>query len=384
MSLFAIRKKLVEETGRNDLVVNTTAYADDGANFHIRAGTRTLDSLQDTPKTLATYQKDTAVGDYKTVFKNNRSIEHVWVTDGVTSADSDDGRTLLTKVTREFLKTEYAGPIAGVDNARPKYWIPAVIGLAPEQSVLQPAVVASSPELLQNGNFDTPAFWTLSNSELTIKSGKLVSAVTAARTATSDDIKIVPGKSYTVAFTVTDRTTSDITVSLGGTNGTVRSTNATFSESIVAGTTNLDIILTTGTTFDGKIDTVSVKEDITNAYTGEFTYDFEELDFGDAHWGDTGIHFMPPADIIYTIIVEGRWWSRPLYSDWEENYWSFNHDDLLIQAAMMSLEKFRRNTAGVNDMRRALVEQLRGVDVDLSSNDIAEVDFLSEVMETRL
>ena len=384
MSLFAIRKQLVDETGRNDLVVNTTAYVDAGANFHIRAGTRTLDSIQDTPKTFATYQKDTAVDDYKIVFKNNRSISSVRVTDGVTSTSTDDGRTLLTKVSRDWLKEEYAGAVAGVTSGRPKYWIPAIIGLAPQQSTLQPALVANSPELLQNGNFDTPAFWTLSGSEFTIESGKLVSAASAAITATSDDIRLVPGKSYLVAFTVTDRTASDVTVSLGGKNGTARSTNATFSESIVAGTTNLDLIFTTGTTFDGKIDSVSVKENVTNAYTGDFTYDFEEAELGDSHWGDTGIQFMPPADIVYTIIVEGRWWSRPLYNDWEENYWSFNHPDVLIQATMMSLEKFRRNTAGVNDMRRALLEQLRGIDTDLSSNDIAGVDFISETMEERL
>jgi len=132
VSLFAIRKRLVDETGRNDLVVNTTAYVDAGANFHIRAGSRTLDSMQDTPKTEATYQKDLASGDITVTFKQNRSIERVWVTDGVTSTNTDDGRTLLQKATRDWLKEEYAGPVAGIDKARPKYYIPAIIGLAPE------------------------------------------------------------------------------------------------------------------------------------------------------------------------------------------------------------------------------------------------------------
>jgi hypothetical protein len=213
--------------------------------------------MQDTPKTVATYQVDLAANDYKAVFQYNRSIDKVWVTDG--SASTNEGRTKLVKVSRDWMKEEYAAPQASLDTGRPLYYVPAIIGLAPQQSALT------------SGNF-----------------------------------------------------------------------------------------------------------------TAEFTYDSEELTLGDDHWDKTGVLFAPPSDGVYTMIVQGKWWSRFLTADANENYWSVNHPELLVLGAMLEMEKARRNTQGVNDMRAAIVDQLRGIDIDLSANDIAEVDYVSDELVERL
>lgn len=118
-----------------------------------------------------------------------------------------------------------------------------------------------------------------------------------------------------------------------------------------------------------------------NPYTAEFTHDFEDIEFGQDNLDKTGIIFFPPADIVYTIVVRGRWFSRPLINDSDKSFWSVNYDDALILAAQMAIEKGRRNTQGVNDMRGSIADILFGIDKDMSSDDIGEVDFLSDQLD---
>lgn len=74
---------------------------------------------------------------------------------------------------------------------------------------------------------------------------------------------VVAGRTYTVVFTVTERSAGSVTMSIGGVNGTVRSTNATFTESLVA-TGDGYLSFTPTYDFDGKISAVSVTDGVTN------------------------------------------------------------------------------------------------------------------------
>ena len=79
-------------------------------------------------------------------------------------------------------------------------------------------------------------------------------------TASSDleqALVIVQGVSYEVVYTVATVTAGDVTVKIGGTAGTTRSTAATFTETIVAGSGSL--IEFTGNGFSGTLDNVTVK-----------------------------------------------------------------------------------------------------------------------------
>jgi hypothetical protein len=66
------------------------------------------------------------------------------------------------------------------------------------------------------------------------------------------------GQAYIVVFTLV-RSAGSITVSLGGTNGTARSSSATFRETIVCGATDKTIKFTPDATFAGTVDLVSVQ-----------------------------------------------------------------------------------------------------------------------------
>lgn len=52
MNLLNLRKKLVEETGRYDLVVDTTTWADNGANYYIQRGLRILEQRLAFPESM--------------------------------------------------------------------------------------------------------------------------------------------------------------------------------------------------------------------------------------------------------------------------------------------------------------------------------------------
>lgn len=110
-------------------------------------------------------------------------------------------------------------------------------------------------EYVTNGAFGADTDWT-KGTGWTIAAG-VATATGAISTALSQSaaITLVEGFTYTITYTVT-RTAGTVTPSIGGTAGTARSTNATFVETIVAGSTQL--LAFTGAGFSGTIDNVSV------------------------------------------------------------------------------------------------------------------------------
>lgn len=129
MNLLEIRTKFIDLTGRFDLVVDTTSYEDNGANFFIEAGQRFIDSKINFPKSLARYQKDIAVDSILLTLQYARSIKEVWVT-------NSDGKYKLEKKTLTWLRSNYADTLADIDTGRPLYYSPAILGLSPEQAAL--------------------------------------------------------------------------------------------------------------------------------------------------------------------------------------------------------------------------------------------------------
>jgi len=76
----------------------------------------------------------------------------------------------------------------------------------------------------------------------------------------TQSIAITAGKKYQVTVTVSGRTAGSVTPDVGGTNGTARSTNDTFTEFITCGSTDTNIRFEADATFNGSIDNISVKE----------------------------------------------------------------------------------------------------------------------------
>lgn len=118
-------------------------------------------------------------------------------------------------------------------------------------------MVFSELEYSTNGTFVGDTGWT-KGTGWTIAAG-VATATGAISTALEQaaGITIIQGKSYIVKYTIT-RSAGSITPSLGGTAGTARSASGTYSEEIIAGSTQTISFGTSG--FTGTLDNVSVRD----------------------------------------------------------------------------------------------------------------------------
>lgn len=126
MDLVTLRRKVVELSGRDDLVDDLSGYGDNGVDFHIRAGLKYLDTHPMSPKPIARHIVSVAQGSNAVYIQKVRSVHEVW-------AANSDGRYKLTPAPLDWLREEYPKPLAETDQGAPLYWSPAVIGLSPEQ-----------------------------------------------------------------------------------------------------------------------------------------------------------------------------------------------------------------------------------------------------------
>jgi len=94
----------------------------------------------------------------------------------------------------------------------------------------------------------------------------------------------------------------------------------------------------------------------------DFTYDFDGL-LADNTFSNRGILIMSPADGVYTLTVEGRFFSK-LTEETEYTYWTKNYPELSLFAGLFMLEAFYRNTTGMNDWIAAMRPFLNGIDKD--------------------
>jgi hypothetical protein len=120
MDLKAIRTQFVKITGRYDLVVDASAWVDNGANYYIQAGQDMLERLIGTlPDSEGRIWRKVAIGGYYVSFqKRCRTIKEVWV-------NTSDERYQLVKKDWEWLKENYSETISASDNGQPLYYCPA-------------------------------------------------------------------------------------------------------------------------------------------------------------------------------------------------------------------------------------------------------------------
>ena len=115
-----------------------------------------------------------------------------------------------------------------------------------------------SEALVTNGTFAADTSWT-KGTGWTIAAG--VATSDASQTGNSDleqtNTDVVEGKAYLVTFTVSAYTAGNVRPVIGGTTGTNRASAATFSETIIAGSTDV-IALRADLDFNGSVDNFTV------------------------------------------------------------------------------------------------------------------------------
>lgn len=120
--------------------------------------------------------------------------------------------------------------------------------------------------MIYNGNFDGGAMnWTLSGGVVWTAATSLLTKSGGSAETITQNTECVNGVSYSVVYTIAGYTGSgNIVISLGGTNGSNRTANGTYRETIVCGATaNAPLTISIpGTVTACTIDTVAVTRDL--------------------------------------------------------------------------------------------------------------------------
>lgn len=122
MDLLQIRTQFTKISGRYDLVDPST-FADNGSDFYIQNGQRSLERRLNIAPTVAKYYADIAAGDYKISIANCRAILEVWImnSESRTELERLDGYK-LRGVHQRFVDNMYTTPLSTMDAGRPGYY----------------------------------------------------------------------------------------------------------------------------------------------------------------------------------------------------------------------------------------------------------------------
>ena len=118
-----LRDKFVELSGRYDLVKSTGE--DDGADFFINAGQKSLDRMLVSNKMWARYPVILTAGTIIAKTTGIRAIKEVWVADS-------DGKSQLVPTTLQMLREYYDEESGNIDQGTPAYYAPALFRPAPD------------------------------------------------------------------------------------------------------------------------------------------------------------------------------------------------------------------------------------------------------------
>lgn len=190
-------------------------------------------------------------------------VDNTAGTFGVGSTANADGTTIATtrqnflQVTNIAAMTAQVGPMTGQSTGG----VTTGVAAGTDADIVLNIKITDSalhmPDIVTNGAFTGNATgWTLGSGWAygTNALAATTAATSAQQLAANLAVALVPGVTYKTSFAGT-RSAGSVKINVGGTTGTARSTNATFTEDIVAGSTG--ILSFDGTGFSGTIDTVT-------------------------------------------------------------------------------------------------------------------------------
>lgn len=98
---------------------------------------------------------------------------------------------------------------------------------------------------------------------------------------------------------------------------------------------------------------------------------------------NVGILIGPKSDAVYNGFVRGKFYSYSLDEDTDFNFWSVEYPQTLIQGALYTLERFYRNTQGMNDHLLAIQRDLQGIDFDVVEMNAQQQTAMSDSFNER-
>lgn len=332
MNLKEIRSLFIKRNGRFDLVVDTTDYVDNGANFFIQAGQRILDSILPTRKSTGVYVVDTVTNQSSILLKYIRFIDKIEVN------KSGISRNEVYRKPYSWLREQY-----GDD------WGQQAVGTI---------TISAIP---------TTGGWIIGSETYTIGvnfvAGSTVSdTIDNAVTAINANSSLVTAQKYSSSKIL-------ITYNTIGTAGNSVAFSTTMNNTTMNGSGYL------GGTIAGRANNITAGQPLYYApilttphpsltVDNIGSLDTKDILFGVDKFQKDGILFMPPADDSYTLTIYADFFSK-LEDDLDTSYHSEMYPDLLILAANLSIEMFYRNRSGMEDWLSAMKIILDGIDKDM-------------------
>ncbi len=119
--LLSVRTQCVKFSGRYDLVVDATDFADAGMNWFIDAGRKYLDSRVTSENSEGIFTGILAIGDTAFTFAGCRSILDLWF------VNSLGAKIFPKRLTFEQFNRDYSQSPSLVTNDEPEAWAPNII-----------------------------------------------------------------------------------------------------------------------------------------------------------------------------------------------------------------------------------------------------------------
>lgn len=116
-----------------------------------------------------------------------------------------------------------------------------------------------------------------------------------------------------------------------------------------------------------------IPQDLTDITVSKFIDETVQIDTT-SHLTYNGIIWMPPCEEAMILEIQGLFYSEALSLDADQSHWSSNCPDILVWAALRSLEISYRNTEGAKDWRNAILEEVSTLGMDMVEEDITDVD----------
>ena len=126
MTLLAVRNLFIERSGREDLH-DPSSGADNGADFFIQSGQKTIERLLQFDKSWARNFTDLTIDEYYTIFEGCRAIKAVWIS-------NSSGRSELTKMTIEEFRNKYSDAPNEITSGTPLYYTPISLRTYPDEA----------------------------------------------------------------------------------------------------------------------------------------------------------------------------------------------------------------------------------------------------------
>lgn len=332
MNLLDIRTRFIQENGRYDLVSDRTTFANDGADFFIRAGQRFLDSVIPNRKTLGRYITDISESQGSVLLENVRYIDSVWI--------KEDGEE------REELERKAYS------------WILGNYGDDFGEKAKGLATFSGNPSDGDTITINTTTYTFGTDFDLGSDLSETITNFVSYVNSNSDDVNAYKTGSTTAIIEYDSIGTSGNSITFTSGSGDITVDGATLG-TLISGRDN-DITSDTPLYFAPVISTPHPDLSASDLGTDE-THD---LIFGVRKYAKDGILLAPPADQAYTLVIYGAYFSV-LENDLDTSYHSEMYPELLIMASNLALEVFHRNSAGFNDWMNSMRPWLDGIDRDL-------------------